>query len=217
MGPRTIVRGNSLLRYGRAGKARGFNGAADDRPRKSEAPDRSRTPAGRFNGAADDRPRKSAAQVDILRRGALASMGPRTIVRGNPVLRALGRDRLNRFNGAADDRPRKYPAHRGDRGALRASMGPRTIVRGNSSPFARFWIVPVHSASMGPRTIVRGNWTGCHRRRWPSRASMGPRTIVRGNGAGQAGPQPERRQLQWGRGRSSAEMRSTKSARSTSR
>jgi len=120
-------------------------------------PDRSpRSRLARFNWAAVDRPRKQDRKTQTRRIVNPASIGPRSIDRGNrrangqPHRRplrfnwaAVDRPRKRRkkidkiirflcFNWAAVDRPRKLLWHRGraDRRA-NASIGPRSIDRGN--------------------------------------------------------------------------------------
>ena len=64
-------------------------------------------------------------------RTILASMGPRTSIRGNLPMSAFAKT------------------------AKTASMGPRTSIRGNNR--ARATAPGPHRASMGPRTSIRGN------------------------------------------------------------
>ncbi len=158
MGPRTIVRGNARLRPRPAAPSRCFNGAADDRPRKfldNGAVYTYKTTLQWGRG-------RSSAEIVAVEFGAFmsdeASMGPRTIVRGNipfdpEQFRELvrlqwGRGRSSAEMSAADTWARQVMRLQWGRGRSsaeicpgadpadvdhRASMGPRTIVRGNSS------------------------------------------------------------------------------------
>ncbi len=133
MGPRTIVRGNAVRARWRRVRRDSFNGAADDRPRKSRRSMRTARRRVCFNGAADDRPRKSTL---FLRTANILT------------LLQWGRGRSSA----------EMHTRRGNRAAgLVASMGPRTIVRGNVPSSASSRSVCCRRASMGPRTIVRGN------------------------------------------------------------
>ena len=106
MGPRTSIRGNvpiafkwlasGLLQWGRGlpsaetyylhdeddTDTTRFNGAADFHPRKRDLSPKGHRASCRFNGAADFHPRKLDAKLDTII-GWLASMGPRTSIRGN--------------------------------------------------------------------------------------------------------------------------------------
>src|SRR6516225_8585432 len=105
----------------------------------------------RFNGAADLHPRKWIHQQWECLFMLMASMGPRTYIRGNGKSEPGLRGAEARFNGAADLHPRKCPGRpRKETKNPPASMGPRTYIRGNSNPGLRFEIVLL--ASMGPRT-----------------------------------------------------------------
>ncbi len=229
MGPRTIVRGNGPRRGGYHPLSGRFNGAADDRPRKLPDGDVVCEHHTGFNGAADDRPRKSGGRGPLPAGLRRASMGPRTIVRGNSPAPRPDDETVARFNGAADDRPRKYSAST----RFRSVTIPLQWGRGRSSAEIGALLVRAprqQRASMGPRTIVRGNSrrsaVPCARRGFNGAAddrprkygrvrayaslrfiaSMGPRTIVRGNVAWFEEFRMYRRELQWGRGRSSAEI-----------
>ena len=137
--------------------------------------------------------------------GPVASMRPRTLIRGNER-----RPGPTRPSCGASMRPRTLI--RGNLAMLhlalglqQASMRPRTLIRGNSNPkYAEMYEARV--ASMRPRTLIRGNptrggsaspWrTGFNeaadshpRKRGPGErpgpypaASMRPRTLIRGNG-----------------------------------
>jgi len=135
-----------------------------------------------FNWAAVDRPRKHPSQSRAPAAAAVASIGPRSIDRGNTAAQIsfeppssrlqLGRGRstaetrnpnertpthTDRFNWAAVDRPRKRdePLAQRERRLL-ASIGPRSIDRGNHAGPRRDHQAP--DASIGPRSIDRGNW-----------------------------------------------------------
>jgi len=143
-------------------------------------------------------------QFGHSRQGNVASMGPRSLNRGD--------DRLDRPAGG---------------GAL-ASMGPRSLNRGDIGDEVDSQAVIV--ASMGPRSLNRGD---SRRQRFDgvvALASMGPRSLNRGdpgpaapappftlgfNGAAVSQPRrlatwttvaPSHAMLQWGRGLSTAEI-----------
>src|SRR2546430_1462057 len=106
MGPRTLVRGNAQraahhrasipLQWGRALSCaeirgpdhdardrHGFNGAAHSRARKSQRPlHTTQHTVSSFNGAAHSRARKWM-EPESFNALVVASMGPRTLVRGN--------------------------------------------------------------------------------------------------------------------------------------
>ena len=112
---------------------------------------------------------------------AVASMGPRSIDRGNELARCC-----NLFFRAA-------------------SMGPRSIDRGNAGPVLRF--SPADHASMGPRSIDRGNGPLPREPIRKQVASMGPRSIDRGNTLARAGEITIIVRLQWGRDQLIAETK----------
>src|SRR3989442_189698 len=109
MGPRTLVRGNRQrmaskvprhkLQWGRAlscaeiscgdwhpcPATHCFNGAAHSRARKYGDHGIRTHIAACFNGAAHSRARKSTSAEFALTAATAASMGPRTLVRGNPA------------------------------------------------------------------------------------------------------------------------------------
>ena len=207
-----------------------FNGAAVDRPRKfyDGRPPRSVLP--RFNGAAVDRPRKCwrASSTDcrwVSFNGAAVDR-PRKFEK-SPAAAAF---RRARFNGAAVDRPRKCMSSpdltpqiqslQWGRGRSTAEIRVAWVAlysfsklqwgRGRStaeilSPPAAGTVVQL--ASMGPRSIDRGNRAVCRQLPRQAAASMGPRSIDRGNPQDRH-PLPKiALPLQWGRGRSTAEIR----------
>ena len=84
MGPRTYIRGNNALwRVPERRFSLCFNGAADLHPRKFSSAFSAPMKTLCFNGAADLHPRKSANGPNNGRIPDLASMGPRTYIRGN--------------------------------------------------------------------------------------------------------------------------------------
>ena len=203
MGPRTSIRGNLLGRKGdiwakmplqwgrglpsaethnscqRQGHRSCFNGAADFHPRKRAAANAGRRREGGFNGAADFHPRKQRQSGAPHRERSLASMGPRTSIRGN----------FERLLVAITPNP--------------ASMGPRTSIRGNRYRID-YLRMPTRgfngAADFHPRKLDDGGAIASRR----LLASMGPRTSIRGNGI--AFQQPRGNALlQWGRGLPSAE------------
>ena len=176
MGPRSIDRGNEQLNQSNRGCRNRFNGAAVDRPRKCsrslrQIRCRSRLQWGRgrstaemgsrFNGAAVDRPRKCPQCSCNRTNKNIASMGPRSIDRGNAIviLNATTKAWLLQW-GRGRSTAEIQELKRNDRRAFKASMGPRSIDRGN--PDSYFVVIVATAASMGPRSIDRGNSPACH-------------------------------------------------------
>ncbi len=132
----------------------------------------------RFNGAAVSQPRKCVSRKHPRpRRGA--SMGPRSLNRGNtslasmlpvPENASMGPRSLNRGNMVKLKRLRT---------AHGASMGPRSLNRGNDREAAGGGARC--AASMGPRSLNRGNTCYHDNRVYRGDASMGPRSLNRGN------------------------------------
>ena len=136
MGPRSIERGNpaypttaqqqaQALQWGRA------QSSAEIPPQAVGHV----APALGFNGAALNRARKCGGGGGRGFDHYAASMGPRSIERGNPSASDPGRSTPGRrFNGAALNRARKFivvPYFLA--GCTSASMGPRSIERGNAT------------------------------------------------------------------------------------
>jgi len=69
-----------------------FNGAAVSQPRKSQSPPEMSTLSWCFNGAAVSQPRKSPHGMVQVRKGHSASMGPRSLNRGNAQVESLIRE-----------------------------------------------------------------------------------------------------------------------------
>jgi len=131
IGPRSIDRGNPPRCATGARRRSSFNWAAVDRPRKPTGRLRLSRPGHRFNWAAVDRPRKRRykprrryacrcfnwAAVDRPRKRCVAgqradqpspaSIGPRSIDRGNLTVSDSNQKVFPCFNWAAVDRPRK--------------------------------------------------------------------------------------------------------------
>ena len=132
MGPRSIERGNFSAHEDLCNRQPGFNGAALNRARKFYARGRhehdmslqwgraqssaemefclvcSTGCSDSFNGAALNRARKSSWLATRLHHSTSASMGPRSIERGNSLLGTVPLAVAGRsFNGAALNRARK--------------------------------------------------------------------------------------------------------------
>src|SRR5438128_50186 len=158
----------------------------------------------------------------------MASMGPRSLNRGNRSLILTCGESLKRFNGAAVSQPRKLAPGIGVNGRALASMGPRSLNRGNTlwpSQEAKAkellqWgrgLSTAETCPHGPRGTIEGhrfNGAAVSQPRKPSgrmvrrsgnRASMGPRSLNRGNCAVTCRREANTIALQWGRGLSTAE------------
>ena len=187
-------------------RSRSFNGAAVFQPRKCRCR-ACRWPAiVRFNGAAVFQPRKWSSAIRDARRTCRLQWGRglstaeigRVCTSRRPLATWLqwGRGLSTAEMTAADCR-REPCRHR-----LQWGRGLSTAeIRGT----ARIDRSAGVAASMGPRSFNRGNADGCSLDRSSTRASMGPRSFNRGN-ARRFGRRDRCRQLQWGRGLSTAEM-----------
>ena len=136
--------------------------------------------------------------------GEVIEHPPGTAKSRKSLARPGSRTPCDRFNGAAINRSRKSRWPGGPGGTFDiASMGPRSIDRGNGT-FVR-QLADVDRASMGPRSIDRGNGFARYDDDAFARASMGPRSIDRGNWVPSV-VLSKGWELQWGRGRSTAEI-----------
>ena len=131
-----------------------------------------------FNGAAVVRPRKRRRDADLA--SMPASMGPRSFDRGNAVNRSAACRQLPLQWGRGRSTAETHGRVLTTTWHARASMGPRSFDRGNVGKDSTD--APRLPASMGPRSFDRGNR--------PSRC------------VGDCRPDC---QLQWGRGRATAE------------
>src|SRR5581483_3007846 len=181
MGPRSIDRGNQpiasgewedhLLQWGRD------RSIAEIPPNESRGQMLYQLQWGRDRSIAE-----MGQSVERAAPRRAASMGPRSIDRGNSARRPGDTCAWpRRFNGAAIDRSRKYA--RPDMGGprVRASMGPRSIDRGNLRHTTT--AITRRCACFNGAAIDRSRkyGEGLGGPRAAPCASMGPRSIDRGN------------------------------------
>ena len=131
--------------------------SADFHPRKPHSHPLALRAASRFNGAADFHPRKHAWQVDTQQARIMASMGPRTSIRGNR---------------------RGDLLYDGLKRTCCASMGPRTSIRGNL--WTSIGTTTSHpcfngAADFHPRKRGRRRVRPCRYRRFNGAADFHPR------------------------------------------
>ena len=146
-----------------------------------------------------------ASEVIERRPCTVASMGPRSFIRGNGEIYRNQLLQVSCFNGATEFYPWKSGTVGGNTVDKVASMGPRSFIRGNLMDIMVKLLYLM--ASMGPRSFIRGNIQQ-HRKAETMlmEASMGPRSFIRGNACSIVFQARTGGGLQWGHGVLSVEM-----------